>query len=402
MRKSNFHTWMILIGLTLGVCVTNGFARFAYGLILPAMKAQLGWTYAQAGWLNTANAMGYVIGSMATLVLIRRVSSGRLFSVAMVGTSVFLLATGLTDQFVAQTTWRILTGIFGATAFITGAALSATLFADHPRRNALAIAFYFGIGGGLGMVLSGAILPAMFDVFVGRIWPLAWIIMGVASLIFCPLCVWASESLRPPVKQQIAHQPLPVFAMLPEILSYLCFGIGYIVYVTFIVALMGERAAGPALVSAVWVVMGLGIMASPFVWRTVFARYATGMPLAQIMAVMAGATFLAVLWHTTAGLIVSAALFGVTVFMAPGAVANFSRKNLPQSSWGAGVGMFTILFSVGQTVGPVAAGFLGDMLGDIGFSVLAAAGILLLGSVIALAQKALKQRPENSAVVGDN
>ena len=43
------HPWLVLIGLSFGVCVTNGFARFAYGLILPAMKAELHWTYAQAG-----------------------------------------------------------------------------------------------------------------------------------------------------------------------------------------------------------------------------------------------------------------------------------------------------------------------------------------------------------------
>ena len=53
------NPWLVLLGLALGVLVTNGFGRFAYGLILPAMKAELGWTYAQAGWLNTANAMDY-------------------------------------------------------------------------------------------------------------------------------------------------------------------------------------------------------------------------------------------------------------------------------------------------------------------------------------------------------
>ena len=50
--------WLVLLGLALGVCVTNGFARFAYGLILPAMKSSQGWSYAEAGWLNTANALG--------------------------------------------------------------------------------------------------------------------------------------------------------------------------------------------------------------------------------------------------------------------------------------------------------------------------------------------------------
>ncbi len=56
--------WLVLAGLALGVTVTSGFARFAYGLMLPAMKSEMGWNYAQAGWLNTANALGYIAGAI--------------------------------------------------------------------------------------------------------------------------------------------------------------------------------------------------------------------------------------------------------------------------------------------------------------------------------------------------
>ena len=180
---SETRQWLILIGLTLGVTVTNGFARFAYGLILPAMKQDLGWSYAEAGWINTANALGYVIGAVATLALIHRVSPARLFSVGMFGTALFLMATAFTDDFLHLTNWRILTGVFGALAFIAGGALSATLFQQNTRRNALAIAVYFGVGGGLGLVLSGAALPFLFAGLGVQMWPLAWGILGAASLL---------------------------------------------------------------------------------------------------------------------------------------------------------------------------------------------------------------------------
>ena len=38
MISAEFRPWLILAGLTLGVTVTNGFARFAYGLILPGKE----------------------------------------------------------------------------------------------------------------------------------------------------------------------------------------------------------------------------------------------------------------------------------------------------------------------------------------------------------------------------
>lgn len=120
--------WLVLAGLALGMCVTNGFARFAYGLILPAMREDLGWTYAQAGWLNTANALGYVTGAVLTMVLITRISPARLFSFGLVTTACALLATGVIEALWWQSLWRILAGIFGALSFSTSGVLAARLF----------------------------------------------------------------------------------------------------------------------------------------------------------------------------------------------------------------------------------------------------------------------------------
>jgi predicted MFS family arabinose efflux permease len=62
--------WLIAIGFSLEPAVSNGLARFAYGLMLPAMRQNLSWTYTEAGWINTANALGYLIGAGLTLALV--------------------------------------------------------------------------------------------------------------------------------------------------------------------------------------------------------------------------------------------------------------------------------------------------------------------------------------------
>ena len=95
MTEAHKRPWLILAGLALGVTVTNGFARFAYGLILPAMQSDLGWNYAQAGWLNTANALGYIAGAVLTMLIIGRYSATSLFSFGLITTNLALLATGL-------------------------------------------------------------------------------------------------------------------------------------------------------------------------------------------------------------------------------------------------------------------------------------------------------------------
>ena len=95
MIEAHKRPWLVLAGLALGVTVTNGFARFSYGLILPAMQSDLGWNYAQAGWLNTANALGYIAGAVLTMLMIRQYSATSLFSFGLFGGSVIMILCSL-------------------------------------------------------------------------------------------------------------------------------------------------------------------------------------------------------------------------------------------------------------------------------------------------------------------
>ena len=63
--------------LALGPALGLGIARFAYGLLLPPMKMDLGISYAQAGWLNTINAVGYILGAMTAALVARRLGTVR-------------------------------------------------------------------------------------------------------------------------------------------------------------------------------------------------------------------------------------------------------------------------------------------------------------------------------------
>ncbi len=385
--------WLVLAGLALGVTVTNGFARFAYGLLLPAMKSEMGWTYAQAGWLNTANALGYFGGAVLTMLLIRRVPPTRLFAIGMVTTTLALLATGLNAALWWQTVWRIAAGVLGAMSFSTAGALAAGLFQGDTRRNALAIAILFGTGGGLGIVLAGAALPLMLHSWGPASWPMGWVVIGAISLCCVPLSLWAASQLHAPAQtQQRANTtPLPVRRMLPEMAGYAGFGLGYIVYLTFLSAWMTEQRASAGFIALVWVVLGTSICLSPFVWRRVLALHASGLPLALILTCIAIGSALPVVLPNGPVLLVSAVVFGLSVFMAPGAVTNFARQNLPSESWGRAISLFTLVFAVAQTAGPYGAGLVGDLAGNIGISLLAASGLLLIGAALALLQRPLQQ-----------
>ena len=394
MTQAQKRPWLVLAGLALGVTVTNGFARFSYGLILPAMQSDLGWNYAQAGWLNTANALGYIAGAILTMLMIGRYSATSLFSFGLVTTNLALLATGLSAELWWQTLWRILVGFFGALSFSTAGVLAAGLFPTDPRRNAMAIAIVFGTGGGLAIVLSGASLPLFLEHYGADHWPLAWVIIAAICLLFLPLCLWSAAKLKSPApKRAEAAKPLPVSKIWAQLAGYAGFGLGYIVFLTFLSAWMTQQAASATFIAAVWILLGLCICMSPLVWRPILARHASGLPLAMILSCIALGSALPVLFPGNLSLLLAAVIFGLSVFMAPSAVTNFTRQNLPAHSWGAAISLFTVVFAVAQTLGPYDAGLLGDLAGDIGISLLGASGLLLLGAVIALTQRPLPNHP---------
>ena len=381
--------WLVLLGLALGVTVTNGFARFAYGLLLPSMQSEMGWNYAQAGWLNTANAFGYIGGAVFTMISIRKISPSHLFAFGLLSTTLGLLATGLNSELWWQTLWRTLVGIFGAMSFSTAGVLTASLFGDDARKNALAIALLFGSGGGLGIVLAGAVLPLMLDIYGSSSWPVGWIIIGLLSTLILPLGVWAAFEARFLHESKSKITSLPLRPILFELIGYAGFGLGYIVYLTFLSAWMTENLSTAGFMSMIWMLLGLCICLSPFIWQPILTRYTSGLPLALILICIAIGTALPVVFASGWALILSALIFGSSVFMAPGAIANFTRQNLPPIYWGRVLSLFTVVFAVAQTIGPYGAGLVGDYYGNIGVSLLLSSAILLLGALISLFQKPL-------------
>jgi len=71
-QQTSFARLVVLaVGLALGAAVSLGVTRFAYGLLLPPMRADLQWSYTLAGAMNTANALGYLVGALGTPWLLR-------------------------------------------------------------------------------------------------------------------------------------------------------------------------------------------------------------------------------------------------------------------------------------------------------------------------------------------
>jgi predicted MFS family arabinose efflux permease len=379
------------VWLSLGPAVSNGLARFAYALILPAMRSDLGWNYTQAGSMNSVNALGYLAGSLLAFYAIAGVGARRLFIAGMYVTAAALVLSGFTADFDTLAALRFAAGVSGAVVFIAGGALAAALFPADQRRAATAIAIYFA-GGGIGIVLPGVSLPWLFAYSGNQAWPAAWIAMGAAALligIVCSLVVGPATAGG----ATIARAPWRIRAFAPLLTAYFLFGVGYIAYMTFIVAWMRDHGSGPGAVAVTWGLLGLTTVLSPRVWRHPLAAWSGGRATAATVFTLTVGAVMPLLSTALPVMMVSAILFGGALFIVPASVTAYSKKCLPVALWGKAVAGFTIVFSTGQILGPVLTGALSDVTGSLFAGLMLSASVLLIAAAAALFQADPARRP---------
>ncbi len=376
---------LIALALSLGPAVSNGLARFAYALILPAMRADLNWTYTQAGWMNTANALGYLCGAFAAFRLIGRVEAKTLFNHGMWLTAAALILSGLTARFADLLALRFIAGLTGAMVFICGSILVVHVVTHDAKRSTAAIALYFA-GGGLGILASGITLPWLFALWGNQAWSHAWVGMGVASFAACALTTRATKAIAAGSEKSApaAWRKRP---FLPLMTAYFLFALGYIAYMTFIVAWMRDHGGSAGQVAWVWGVLGLATILSPWPWRRALSSWRGGKAMAATLAVVALGAALPLVQTSLPMMICSALLFGGAFFIPPAVGTAVFKKGLPPAAWGKAVAGFTLVFAAGQTIGPVVTGALSDATGSLFAGLALSVAILVGGALVALMQK---------------
>jgi hypothetical protein len=168
------------------------------------------------------------------------------------------------------------------------------------------------------------------------------------------------------------------------------FGVGYIGYMTFVIALLREQGVGPGVRHAVLcaagrggggVVAHLGGPAGP--------RQAAGGALATLNGLLGVRHAVA---RADRGLAAGAAVgpvFGAVFLSVVASTTALVRHNLPPAQWAAGISAFTIVFAAGQIVGPTVVGWIADGPGGLARGLVFSALALWVGALVAWRQKPL-------------
>ena len=380
----------VALSLSLGAAVALGFARFAYALLLPAMREDLDWSYTLAGGMNTANAAGYLLGSLLAAPTMARFGVRRSFAVSILLTALALLACGFSSSYMVLLLLRLLAGSSGAVVFISGGALAAQMASHTPGQSATLIGVYFG-GAGIGIFLSGLGLPALLGADT-HFWPQAWIVLGIASLVAWWVARNAANSVEePPKRQSGAAEAWRWQPLIPTMVAYFLFALGYIAYMTFVVAFVRAQGAGAGFISLFWAALGLSAVLGSRVWGGRIERSRDGSALSTVMATLTVGAILPLVSSAPLVMLVSAALFGASFLSVVTSITALVRRFLPPSSWPLGIAVMTVVFAAGQTLGPLVSGALSDSAGGLRLGLGLSAAVLLMGAVVARLQKSLQK-----------
>ena len=372
----NRSPWLIALGGMLALAVAVGLGRFIYTPILPNMIADLGLSKTQAGWIASANYVGYLVGALAASSPRLR-GSRRLWMIGglLLGATTTAVV-GLVSDLAVFMIIRFIGGGASAFAFV----YSSTLVVDQLlkiNQGGLSAVHFGGVG--LGITLSALIVSGA--VIIGIDWRGQWIAGGLVSLIAALLvCLLVPEQSQSGAVSGAGEKKPGLIAL---IAAYGLFGFGYIITATFLMTIVRETGGVHKLEPVIWLVVGLTGIPSVAAWMWVGRRVGVLKAfsiacIAEVIGVCAS-----VLWSSPIALLIAGILLGGT-FIALTALGLVGGRAFTTGDPRQVVGLMTASFGFGQIVGPTYAGTLYDMTGSFIPASMTAVVALIVSSVVVL------------------
>ena len=385
------HPLATALALSLAAGIALGLTRFSYGVLLPPMRADLGWSYLTAGVMNTTNALGYLLGALVASSLMHLWGVWRVLIINSLLAGVFMLLSGMVTDTVALLMQRACSGVVSACIFIAGGVLAARLGAMHKARAGFLIGLYYG-GTGIGITLSALLVPAVLEAAqargVAHAWQWSWWVLGGMCFVATAIMALPARAIGSPGSDQVGNNGFLIRDFIYGLGGYFMFGVGCIGYMTFVVALLHEQGMREQLITLFYTLLGVAVVLSSRIWARMLERFKGGESLAILNGVLGVVCMLPALTREVSVVFASGVVFGAVFLSAVASTTAMVRHNLPPAAWSAGISAFTVVFAFGQIVGPAMVGWIADGAGGLERGLLASAFALFIGAALATRQTA--------------
>lgn len=393
-----FHYGWVIVGVGMIVSMSVlGMARFAFGMVLPSMRDDLGFSYGDMGWVGTGNFVGYLIGALLAGALTSRVGPRFAVTSALVLIVVALLLVSVVSAYVPVLALFTLAGVGSGLGNVAMVGMVSRWFMKSMRgwASGLVVA-----GIGLGLMISGVLVPAVNADQGAQGWRLSWRIMAgiivVVALIALALlrdnpAKVGLTAAGHAVKDAVAPEPISESAQRRTTtvlgLVYSMYGFSYAIFATFVVTTLVDTV-GLAESSAGWIWFIVGLLSLFCGFFGMLSDKLGRKRGIAIVFVMQGIAFLIAGFQLPgAWIYVSVALFGICAWSVPGIMGAAAGDFMPPEQAVKALGTMTLFFGAGQALGPAIAGVLGERTGEFSSAYLLAAAAAIIGAVGALTMK---------------
>lgn len=400
-----FHYGWVIAGaglLTVFACL--GIGRFSLGMLLPAMGADLGLSYAQMGMISTGNFIGYLLAVLACGRLVRALGARRVVFLALLTVGASLVLVSRSHGFVAALMLYFVTGMGSGAANVPAMGLVSHWFTRRMRGRAAGMMV---IGSGFAIMFSGLLIPAVNAHWGVQGWRWGWLLLGLVVIVIALLCVSllrndpadlglaphgaAAGDVNSPTPSLDPDEHRRALAHLGAI--YFLFGFTYVIYATFIVTtLVNERGFSEATAGRFWFWVGLLSLCSGPVFGALSDRAGRRIGLAAVFLLHGCAYLLVGLPLPDAAVYVSIALFGFAAWSIPGIMAAAVGDYVGPAHAVSAFGTLTFVFGLGQIAGPTIAGLLAEATRSFASSYLMAALLAAVAIYLSLRLKPPRER----------
>jgi len=433
--SGRLHYGFIILALVILVVFSAlGLARFGYTSVLPAMQDALRLSNTQTGVLQSWNLVGYLVTVVFAGLLAARFGPRVVVAIALLVVATGMGLTGLVPAFGSACVGRFLAGVGGAGSNVPAMALVSAWFGA--RRRGLAAGA--GVAGSsVGLIVTGPLIPAILQHGGTGGWRVCWYVLaGMTVVVAVAATVFlrnhpAEKNLRPigesedepnvaatgnagsrgtdgaaPSTSSLNWGLVYRSGLLWKLAGiYFGFGLSYIIYSTFFVRyLTGEAGFSRAAAGALWMQIGVVSIISGFIWGSVSDRWGRRAALLWVFGLQGAAFLLFGLSREWWGVYLSAGLFAITAWSVPALMAALCGDLFGARLAPAALGWITMLFGLGQALGPYLAGIIADAAHSFAPAFLAAGGAALLlgvGGSLALRNNLGRLSPDVTVTSGN-
>lgn len=355
-----------------------GLARFAYTPLIPAV-VEAGWfAPATALYLGAANLLGYLAGAVLGNRLSARFGAVPVLRWSMAASALSLLVCAEPLGFLWVFVWRLVAGIAGG-ALMVIAAPTALAQVPQARRGLAGGVIFTGVG--LGIAVSGTLVPALLQVGLAETW-LA--LGGLCAVLTLLVWNWWPEGGTPRRVGGARSSSSGAVIALLAVYGLIAAGLvpHMVLLVDFVVRGL-ERSF--ALGAVVWIALGIGAACGPTLAGRLADRIGFAAGLRLYLVVVGLAVVALAVGAGDIGLFVSAVVGGASipgvVPLVLGRVHDLVEDPVARlGTWGRA----TMAFAVGQAVGAYGFSALYDRVGSYPLIFALAAGLMAVALAIDL------------------